>query len=320
MVAPSWRRWVADNLLRGVEPTDLAEGLREGGVPSSLAHRTVAEILASPGLAAARAARVEALRLAHVVRLQGAMAGPPAVARELAPDADGLRARYWATSTPVVFTDIVPRWRRPWTPEDLCARFGDVTIEACTGREGDPSPDANWQAHRVELTLREYVDRMRGHDRSNDLYLIANNRNTARPELRALWDDVVLPEGWFQPARLPYGSALWLGPAGTITPLHHDTSNILFCQVYGRKRIVLAPPWATALLDSAVGVYNRRTPQQLRDEGIPSVEVIVQPGEALFLPVGWWHDVRALDASVSLAINAFGWPNGLDWYRPGRER
>jgi ribosomal protein L16 Arg81 hydroxylase len=192
-------------------------------------------------------------------------------------------------------------------------------VEACIGRQTDPRPDSNWREHRVELGLREYVDRMLAAGETNDLYLIANNRNTARGELRALWDDVVLPPGWFDDARLPYGSALWLGPAGTITPLHHDTSNILFCQIHGRKRVVLAPPWAEALLDTADGVYNRRGPQALADEEIPSIDVVLAPGDALFIPAGWWHDVRALDVSVSLAINAFVRPN-VYGYGPGSVR
>ena len=44
---------------------------------------------------------------------------------------------------------------------------------------------------------------------------------------------------------------------------------------------------------------------------------MLAPGEALFLPVGWWHHVRALDLSISVAFNHFTWPNDFDWYRPG---
>ncbi len=317
VVADNWQRWVAENLLRGVEPEELLAGLVDAGVPRPQARATVATILHSPGMHIARGQHRRSAQLDLVARLVQTMAGPPKVERASAPDAREFFARYWATSIPAIFDDIIPRWRAQWTPRGLAERFGAVTVEACLGREGDPRPDANWQAHRTTLTLHEYVERMLSHDRSNDLYLIANNRNTARAELRALWDDVVLPPGWFNDAQLPHGSALWLGPAGTITPLHHDTSNILFCQIFGRKRIVLVAPWVTALLDTARGVYNHRTPQDLADEGIESVEFVVEPGEALFIPAGWWHDVRAVDASISLAINAFARPNSLPWYKPG---
>ncbi len=319
VVADAWQRWVAENLLRGVERDDLVQGLVEGGVPQALARSTVSAIAASPGLVVARAWQRRAQRLSQVARLQRAVGDPRELERRPAPAAPELFSRYWGGSTPAIFTDIVPRWHEQWTPEGLRERFGEAQVEACIGRSKDPRPDANWREHRVEVGLREYVDRMLAASPTNDVYLIANNRNTARGELRALWNDVVLPPGWFDEPRLPFGSALWLGPAGTITPLHHDTSNILFCQIHGRKRIVLCPPWAEALLDTADGVYNRRGPEGLAEE-IPSIDVVLEPGEALFIPAGWWHDVRALDVSVSLAINAFARPNVYGWYTPGSVR
>lgn len=320
VVSPQWQAWVAENLLRGVDPRELVEGLVGGGVPRVQAKSTVGALVRSPLLALARREATRSRQLDRITRLLGTQAEPLAVPRIPAPAADEFFSRYWSTSTPAIFTDIVPRWRARWSPANLRERFGKVIVEACTGREHDLRPDANWEAHREELTLAEYIDRVLDHDRSNDLYLIANNRNTARPQLRPLWDDVVLPEGWFDEPRLPRGSALWLGPAGTVTPLHHDTSNILFCQIHGRKRIMLAPPWATALLDTARGVYNDRSPRDLVDEGIESIELTLGAGEALFLPVGWWHDVRALDASVSLALNAFARDNRFEWYRLGGDR
>jgi hypothetical protein len=320
VVAAAWQRWVAENLVRGVEAGDLAQGLVDAGVPPELARQTVAAIESSPGLSVARVHDRRAHRLALVTRLLAAVAEPLAIERRPAPTAPELFSRYWAGSTPAIFTDIVPRWRQRWTPEGLARRFVDARVEACIGRQATTRPDVRWQELRVELPLRAYVERVLAVGETNDLYLIANNRNTARDELRALWDDVVLPPGWFDEPRLPLGSALWLGPAGTITPLHHDTSNILFCQIYGRKRVVLAPPWAEALLDSADGVYNRRDPAALEREGIAALDVVVQPGEALFIPAGWWHDVRALDVSVSLAINAFARPNVYGWYAPGGVR
>jgi ribosomal protein L16 Arg81 hydroxylase len=48
-------------------------------------------------------------------------------------------------------------------------------------------------------------------------------------------------------------------------------------------------------------------------------DFVVGPGDALFIPVGWWHHVRALDVSVSLAINGFAKPNRYDWLVPARD-
>ena len=43
----------------------------------------------------------------------------------------------------------------------------------------------------------------------------------------------------------------------------------------------------------------------------------MQPGEALFIPAGWWHQVDALDPSISVTILDFTFTNDYGWYRPG---
>jgi hypothetical protein len=36
----------------------------------------------------------------------------------------------------------------------------------------------------------------------------------------------------------------------------------------------------------------------------------------LFIPVGWWHHVRALSLSINLAFTNFTRANAFDWFRP----
>jgi ribosomal protein L16 Arg81 hydroxylase len=158
---------------------------------------------------------------------------------------------------------------------------------------------------------------------TNDLYLVSNNRTMMRPRFRALLDDVRPPPALFDALR-PEDTSLWIGPAGTITPLHHDTTNILFCQIHGRKRIDLVSPQETALLvDPLHGFYSPVELDALADARHPALrEMLVKrvdlaPGEALYIPAGWWHRVTALDASISFSLLGFRRPNDFDWYRPG---
>jgi len=46
--------------------------------------------------------------------------------------------------------------------------------------------------------------------------------------------------------------------------------------------------------------------------------VVIEPGEALFVPIGWWHQVESLDFSVTMTYTNFRWPN--DGYRGHPER
>ena len=58
-----------------------------------------------------------------------------------------------------------------------------------------------------------------------------------------------------------------------------------------------------------------RTSDHLMDVTVH--EVLLHPGEALFIPVGWWHQVLAVDTSISLAFTNFIRRNRFDWYTPG---
>jgi len=38
-------------------------------------------------------------------------------------------------------------------------------------------------------------------------------------------------------------------------------------------------------------------------------DVELQPGEIIFMPLAWWHQVKALDFSVTATFTNFLWPN-----------
>jgi hypothetical protein len=318
--------WVAENLLRGVLPARLVATLVAAEVPEDVAAREVDAIARSPVLAGAVPLAREARRLALIVRLQREMAAQSPFFREIERRADvapdEFFARYVAGSTPVVLTEPVRRWPAfgRWTPEFFRDHYGDVSIDIVDGRDADPDYDRHTPAHTRTVTMRAYVERILAAGETNDFYAVAQNRNLDRDALQPLWADLALPEGILDARRSRGCAALWLGPAGTVTPLHHDTSNILVAQLHGRKRFVLAAPTETALLEGATGVYAGADPERLGaiDADVRFLHVDLAPGEMLFLPVGWWHHVRALDVSVSVALNGFVKPNAFDWYRPGQ--
>jgi ribosomal protein L16 Arg81 hydroxylase len=38
---------------------------------------------------------------------------------------------------------------------------------------------------------------------------------------------------------------------------------------------------------------------------VPVTETVLEPGECLFIPLGWWHWVRSLEISTSLTFTNF---------------
>ena len=70
-------------------------------------------------------------------------------------------------------------------------------------------------------------------------------------------------------------------------------------------------PLESHCVSNNIGVYSDvdvRSPDPVRFPRFASTErvsLVVGPGEALFVPVGWWHSVEALEPSISLSFINF---------------
>lgn len=319
---PRWAAWVLENLAEGAAPTELVDALIAEGLVPERARVEVDALAASPALDGVRMLVRRIRALEQVIRLRrvhrsARPEGDTRVARGPFPGVPAFLAEHWVPGVPAVFTDLVSAPR--WTPELVAERFGEVIVEACVGRTRAVDPDPDWQPLRRELPLRELVRLVLSPETGNDVYMLAKNNATQRPGLRPLLDELVLPEALFGPRLDPRRTSLWIGPAGTHTPLHHDLDNSLLCQIHGRKRVRLAPPESLALLALARGVYSHWDPHSADDPGAPErlIEIEVDAGDALFIPAGWWHQVDALTPSITVTALGFVFPNDHTWYRPG---
>jgi len=119
---------------------------------------------------------------------------------------------------------------------------------------------------------------------------------------------------------------MWIGPAGTVTPLHHDLTNNLIAQVVGRKRIKLAPSSEVGRLYNDAHVFseigdlenpNLNRERFARLEGARVYDLVLEPGDILFVPFAWWHQVKSLDFSVTITYTNFLWPNEAHATYPG---
>jgi hypothetical protein len=238
---------------------------------------------------------IEAMRAAirDAARALPAITAVPRVGRL---DAAAFRARA-AEGLPFLVTGVVKRWPLcALNAQDLRERFGEVPVRA---RVGDYvatafAPDRAMQ----DMSLRAYLD-------------LSENPPSGLPpyvgnlELRELNGLCHWP-AYFDKMGPP---RFWLGPARTVTPLHCDYDDNIFAQILGSKRIFLAPPHHDEFL------YTREAnpvlfgspfdPEAPDFDAFPLarqaaiVEVVVEPGDMLYVPAGWYHQVRALSFSLS---------------------
>ncbi|MEC8024017.1 MAG: cupin-like domain-containing protein [Myxococcota bacterium] len=316
-LSDEWRSWLLDNLVMGAPAPVVADTLVQRGVPQSIVDAELARFTEPTVLSYiqeerrkhAHASQILALQRAHLDRLSGQ------IPVHDWPSASMFFESFYALNRPAIFRDVVQEWGvSDWTMDGLRARYGHVEITACVNRSASVQPDRDYAKHQTQLGLGHFIDRVQRSGHSNDLYLIANNHVLRDTKLSVLLDDVILDEAIFDPQRLSGSCSLWIGPAGTRTPLHHDVSNILLGQVEGSKRITLIPPQYADAFEWD-GFYAQ--PAHPPFDRVPTLQTDLTAGDALFLPAGWLHHVEAMSPSVSFSLLCFRQPNSFPWFRPG---
>ena len=314
-LSEQWRAWVVDNALEGVERDTLVATLVSGGIPGAVAEREVRQLLTEAPLSVYARYERRIRRLKNLVDLWHHTTVSKVDETEQLPAAEVFFQRYFEPGRPLLIRQAATRWPalKRWSMDDLAQRFGDVPIEVEIGR------DAAWnhEGRYVSARLGEFIDDLRANP-NNDTYCIARNNNIRRAELAGLLDDIHVDPEWFDPdpQSIARGSSLWIG-GRTTTPLHHDSTHILFHQIVGRKRWTLLPPSTASLVDDLDGYYYRPGLDGL-PANVRRFELTLSPGQALFVPAGWYHHVEALELCVSFSLLNFRRPNDLSWFAPGK--
>lgn len=237
---------------------------------------------------------IEAMREA-IRRAARALPRMEEVPRLRLPDAAAFRARA-RQGLPFVITGLVGKWPlAAMSAQVLGERFGHLPVRARVGDYINTAfaPDRAMQ----DMTMREYLALA---EASEGLPPYLGNL-----ELRELNSLCHWP-AYFDKMGPP---RFWIGPAGTVTPLHCDYDDNIFAQVWGSKRIFLAPPHHDAFLypseANAILFGSPFDPEAPDFARFPLarkaalVECTVGPGEMLYVPAGWYHQVRALTFSLS---------------------
>jgi mannose-6-phosphate isomerase-like protein (cupin superfamily) len=120
---------------------------------------------------------------------------------------------------------------------------------------------------------------------------------------------------------------IWIGNRIRVAT-HYDAKENIACCVAGRRRFTLYPPDQIAnLYPGPFELTPAGTPVSMVDPGAPDLEryphyaeaarhassATLEPGDAIYIPYGWWHGVESLDP-VSVLVNywwAPGQPDGI---------
>ena len=165
----------------------------------------------------------------------------------------------------------------------------------------------NFESGRMPLDA--FLDAVAAHldeARPPSFYVGSTDVDTWLPGLRAE-NDLALGHAMF--AHAPPLVAIWIGNR-TMAAAHYDMSSNLACNMVGRRRFTLFPPEQVHNLypgpheptpgGQVVSMVDPRAPDpelypRYAEALAAALVAELEPGDVLYYPALWWHQVEALD-------------------------
>ncbi|MEO0411183.1 MAG: cupin-like domain-containing protein [Pseudomonadota bacterium] len=226
-------------------------------------------------------------------------------------------AQYYTNQRAVIARGWIDDWPAMtlWNTDYLEEKIGrDTLVQLQKDRESRPDYEAATLYLRDKIPFGDIADLLRSGKPSNDMYVTANNGAENIEAFKPIWPDFHAIDGVINDTN-DQQAFVWIGPAGTITPFHHDLTNNLLIQVKGRKEVVLVPNWEEAHMKTDHRFFSSLTPADLdfSPGAAPcAMKFTIGPGDALFIPVGWWHYITSLEESYSVLFTNFKYPNDFN--------
>jgi hypothetical protein len=218
---------------------------------------------------------------------------------------------------PVVLRGLVSHWPAVQAARASSRALGDLLRGYDAGKpvavlEGAPEIRGQFfyrddmrglNFQRRPATIGATIERllgMQGDAQPPALYVESTPTHDHLPAFAAVHRNPLLPEA--------VGPRIWVGNA-LIAQTHFDLSNNIACVVGGRRRFTLFPPEQLPNLyvgplefnisGPPISMVSLRSPDLARFPRFAaalaaSQSAELEPGDAVYIPFGWWHHVESL--------------------------
>jgi hypothetical protein len=229
-------------------------------------------------------------------------------------DPEIFRKEFYEKNIPVVIKNLSHKWPAytKWNWAYLKSLVGEKKVPIYNNVKSDAYTPINTADDYK--TFGEYIDMISGGPAGWRIFLF--NIFDHAPQLI---NDFTWPEDLIKGFVKKY-PMLFTGGATSITHMHFDIdmSHILHTQFAGRKRVLLFPfeeqyklyrkPYEVLSLADFSNYYMQTgNPDYEKFPAIKlaqGLETILEHGDTLFMPAGWWHHMEYLDSGFAMSLRA----------------
>lgn len=225
------------------------------------------------------------------------------------------KANYYDKQVPLIISDLAKQWPAytKWNWEYLKEVAGKERV----GIYNNVKSDAYTPINKADdyTTFGDYIDMISKGPAAWRIFLF--NIFSHAPQLTQdfTWPDHLM-KGFVK--RVPM---LFVGGQGSITHMHFDIdlSHIIHTQFAGRKRVLLFPyteqhklyrkPFEVLSVADFSNYYDPEK-SKLDFKQFPAIDtaqgydIILEPGDTLFMPGGYWHHMEYLESGFAMSLRA----------------
>jgi hypothetical protein len=213
---------------------------------------------------------------------------------------------YLKALKPVVFTDLMDSWpaKSKWTVEYFKEKYGHLSVPVYSPNYSKPGK--GYMEADKKMSFRAFLDHME--QGPSDLRMFLFNIFRHAPELCHDFTIHTIMDGFFK--EFPF---MFFGGQGSSVALHYDIdlAHVFLNQIYGRKRVVLFSheesiniyqhPYTVA---SYIDVNNPDYEKYPALKRVQGYDIMLMPGETLFMPSGYWHYIEYTDFGYSISLRS----------------
>jgi len=230
---------------------------------------------------------------------------------------DEFKRHFLSRENPVVLRGLWDKYpaRKKWTVEYFKDKLGDIEVGIFDGKL--QKEDRSFKQPHRKMKFSAYLDAITSGE-TIDLRLFLFNIFKHKPDLRHDFDFPPITRLYLK--KVPF---MFFGGKNSKVRIHQDMdwSNVFLTQLHGRKEVVLFHPRYSKLLyrypfnvHSSVDIEH---PDYTKYPGLKYVRgmhCILEPGDTLFIPSGFWHYIKYLDGGFAINQRALS-PHSSRWLK-----